>query len=128
MCGVILCTVGCLGFPGGLDGKESAFNAGDLGSVPRLGRSSGERNSYPLQYCCLGNLMDKGTWQATVHGVAKRWTLIYETRVQSSGQEDPLEEGTATHPNILAWRILWTVESGRQRSVGSHRVGHGWRN
>ena len=64
MCGVILCTVGCLGFPGGLDGKESACNAGNLRLVPRLGRSSGERNGYPLKYSCLGNLMDKGNWQA----------------------------------------------------------------
>ena len=64
VCGVILCTVGCLGFPGGLDGKESACNAGNLRLVPRLGRSSGERNGYPLQYSCLGNLMDKGNWQA----------------------------------------------------------------
>ena len=66
MCGVILCTVGCLRFPGGLDGKESACNAGDLGSVPRLGRSSGERNGYPLQYSGLENSMDRGGWQATV--------------------------------------------------------------
>ena len=76
LCGVILCTVGCLGFPGGLDGKESACNAGDLGLVPRLGKSSGERNGHLLQYSCLGNLMDKGTWQATAHGVTKSWTLI----------------------------------------------------
>ena len=44
---------------------------GDLGSIPVLGRSSGEGNSYPLQYTCLENSMDKGTWWATVHGFAK---------------------------------------------------------
>jgi len=47
------------GFPGGSDGKESACNAGDLGSIPGLRRSSGERNGNPLQYSCLGNHMDK---------------------------------------------------------------------
>ena len=53
-------------FPGGSDNKESTCNAGDLGSIPRSGRSPGEGNSYPLQYSCLENSMDKGTWQATV--------------------------------------------------------------
>ena len=62
-----------LGFPGGLDCKESACNAGDLGSVPGLGRSPGEENGYPLQYSCLENLMDRGAWQATVHGITKSW-------------------------------------------------------
>ena len=56
-------------------GKESAYNAGYLGSVPRLGRSPGEGNGYPLQYYCLENSVDRGAWQATVHGVAKSWTL-----------------------------------------------------
>ena len=49
-------------FPGGLDGKASAYNAGDLGSVPGLGRSPGEGNGNPLQYCCLENPMDGGAW------------------------------------------------------------------
>ena len=48
------------GFPGGSDGKESAFSAGDLGSVPGLGRSPGEGNGNPLQYSCLENSMDRG--------------------------------------------------------------------
>ena len=59
------------GFPGGSDGKESACNAGDLGSIPRLGRSSGEGNGSPLQYSCLKNPMDGGAWQNTVHGVTE---------------------------------------------------------
>ena len=50
------------GFSGGLGGKESACSEGDLGSVPRLGRSPGESNGYPLQYSCLGNPMDGGAW------------------------------------------------------------------
>ena len=59
-----------LGFPGGSDGKESACNAGDLGSIPELGRPPGEGNDYPLQYSGLENSLDRGAWQATVHGVA----------------------------------------------------------
>ena len=59
------------GFPGGSDGKESACNAGDPDLLSGLGRSPGEGNSYPLQYSCLENSMDRRTWQATVHGVAE---------------------------------------------------------
>ena len=47
-----------------------------------------------------------------------------EMQVQSLGREDPLEEDTATHPNILAWRIPWTEEPGGLQSTGSHRVRH----
>ena len=49
------------GFPGGSDGKESACNAGDLGLIPRSGRSPGKGNGYPLQYPCLENSMDKSS-------------------------------------------------------------------
>ena len=62
------------GFPGGSDGKESACNAGDPGSIFGWGRSPGKRNGYPLQYSCLGNPMNRGVWQATGHGVAKSQT------------------------------------------------------
>ena len=58
-------------FPGGSDGKVSAYNAGDLGSILRSGRSLGEGNGNPLQYSCLENPMDGGAWWATVHEVAK---------------------------------------------------------
>ena len=57
-------------FPGGSDGKESACSAGDLGSIPESGRSPREGSGYPLQYSCLKNSMDRGAWQAIVHGVA----------------------------------------------------------
>ena len=57
------------GFPGGSEGKASACNAGDLGSIPGLGRSPGEGNGNPLQYSCLENPMDREAWWATVHGV-----------------------------------------------------------
>ena len=53
------------------DGKESACNAGDLGSIPGLGRSPGEGNGNPLQYPCLEKSMGREAWQATVHGVAE---------------------------------------------------------
>ena len=63
-------------FPGDADGKESASNAGDLGSIPGLGRSTGERNGHPLQYSCLENSMYRGTWQVTVYGTAKCWARL----------------------------------------------------
>ena len=63
-----------LGFSGGSDSEESACNAGNLGSIPKLGRSSGEQNGNPLQYSCLGNPMDRGAWRATVHRVTKSQT------------------------------------------------------
>ena len=63
-----------MGFPFYSAGKESICNAGDLGSIPGLGRCPGEGNGYPLQYSCLGNSMDRGSWWATVHGVSKSWT------------------------------------------------------
>ena len=59
------------GFPGGWDDKESACNAGDLGSIPGWGRSPGEGNGNPLHYSCLGNPLDRGAWWATVHGVTR---------------------------------------------------------
>ena len=61
-------------FPGGSGGKESACNVGDLGLIPGSGRSPGDGNGYALQYSCVENPMDRGAWQATVHGVAKSWT------------------------------------------------------
>ena len=63
-----------MAFPGGSDGKESACNEGDTGSIPRLKRSSGGRNGNPLQYSCLENPMDRAAWWATVHGVTKSQT------------------------------------------------------
>ena len=62
------------GFPGGSDGNTFACNAGNLGSIPGLGRYPGEENGYPLYYCGLENSMDRGAWQATVHEVTKSQT------------------------------------------------------
>ena len=108
-------------------GKESTCNAGDTGdagSIPGSGRSPGEWNGYPLQYSCLENPMDRGVWQATVHGVTKESDMTeqvtgeerkgsavknppamqetQEMQVRSLAREDPLEEGMATHSSILA--------------------------
>ena len=62
--------------PGGPDGKESVCNTGDMGLIPVLGRSSGEGNSYPLQYSCLENSLDKGSWWDTSNGVTKNRTQL----------------------------------------------------
>lgn len=64
------------GFASGSDDKESAFNAGDSGSIPGSGGSPGEGNGNPLQYSCLENLMDGGAWGAAVHGVAQNQTRL----------------------------------------------------
>ena len=90
-------------------GKESTCNAGDPGSIPGSGRSTGEGTVYPLQY----------SWASLVALVVKNLPAMQETWVRSLGWEDPLEKGKATHSSILAWRIPWTVYS-----MGLQRVGH----
>ena len=67
-------TVGSSHFPGGSNGKESAHNAGDPGSVSESGRFPGEGNGHPLQYSCLENSIDWGAWHATINGVTKSQT------------------------------------------------------
>ena len=64
------------GLPWWLDGKESACNAGDPGSIPESERSPGEGNGYLLQYSCLENAMNRGAWGATVLGVTKSRTQL----------------------------------------------------
>ena len=86
-------------FPDSSVGKESACNAGDPGSIPGSGRSTGEGIRYPFQY----------SWDSLVALLVKNPPAMWETWVQSLGWEDPLEKGKATHSNISAWRILWTV-------------------
>ena len=65
-----------MGFCGGIEGRESACNAGDPGSIPGWGRSPGKEYGNPLQYSCLENSMDRGAWQVTVHGVTKSWIPV----------------------------------------------------
>ena len=88
-----------LGFPCGSAGKESAHNAGDLGSIPGLGRSPGEGTGYPLQY----------SWASLVAQMVKNLPVMQETWVLSLSWEDPMEKEKATHSSILPWRIPWTV-------------------
>ena len=66
------------------DGKESVYNVGDLGSIPGPAKSLGEENGNPLQYSCLENLVDRGAWWATVHGVAKSQTRLGLTQEEPS--------------------------------------------
>ena len=68
----------------------------DMGSLPGLGRSPGGRNGYPLQYSCLENSMDRGAWQATVHGVAKSQTR--------------LNTHTHTHTHVCIYLNHFTVQ------------------
>ena len=63
-------------FPGGSEVKASAFNAGDPGSIPELGGSSGGGHNNPFQYSCLENPMDCGAWWAVVHTVAQSWAQL----------------------------------------------------
>ena len=65
-----------LGFPGGSAVKNPPANAGDEGSVPGLGRSSGGGNGNPFHHFCLENPIHRGAWWARVHGVAKSWTWL----------------------------------------------------
>ena len=106
------------GFPCGWAGKESVCNAGDLGSIPGLGRSLGEGNGYPLQNSGLENSMD-----CIVRGVAKSQTqqwlslsLVYYIS----------EKAMATHSSTVVWEIPWTEEPGKLQSMGSRRVRHNW--
>ena len=66
-----------MGFPGDSVVKNPPANAGDSVLIPGLEKSPGEGNGNPFQYCCLENPMDRGAWQATVHGVAKSWTRLH---------------------------------------------------
>ena len=72
-----VCVCVCMyreGFPDSSNSKESAYNAGDLSSIPKSGRFHGEGTSNPFKYSCRQNSMDRGAWQATVHAVAKSQT------------------------------------------------------
>ena len=84
----------------------------------------GEGNATPLQHSCLENLLDRGAWWATVHGVAKSWTRLSDFTF--TFHFHALEREMATHSSVLAWRIPGTGEPGGLLPVGSHRVGHDW--
>ena len=102
------------GTPSSSAGKESACNAGDLGSILRLGRSPGGGIGFPLQH----------SWASLVAQTVKSPLALWETLVRSLGWEDPLEEAMAPHSSIRAWRIPWTEEPGGLQSMGLQRVVH----
>ena len=87
-------TQGIQGLPGSSDGKESAYHAGDPGSILGLGRSR-EGLGYPHKY----------SWASLVAQLGKNPPAMQETWVRSLGWEDPLEKGDDTHSSILAWKI-----------------------
>ena len=101
-----------MGFPGGSDGKESAYNVWDPGSIPGSGRPPGEGTGYALQCSCLENPRDRGAWWAAIYGVAQSRTRL--KRLSSSSS------------SILACRITRTEEPGGLAFMGSKRVGHNW--
>ena len=85
----------------------------------------GEGNGTPLQYSCLGYPMDGGAWEATVHEVTGSRTRL--SNFTFTFHFHALEKEMATHSSVLAWRIPGTEEPGGLPSMGSHRVGHDWR-
>ena len=116
----LLAQIGSL--PCGSDGNVSACNAGDLGLIPRSGRSPGEGNGNPFQYSCLKNSMDcllrslvaDSSWAHKESDTTEKCLpVMQETWVWSLYWEDPLKKEMATHSNILAWRIPWTEEPDR---------------
>ena len=86
-------------FPGGSDGKASAYNGGDPGSITGLWRSPGEGNGNPFQYSCLENPMNSGAWWATVHGITKSWTRLSDFTFTFTFNPWPIER-------IYRWHVL----------------------
>ena len=126
--------------PGGLDSKASAYNVGNLGSIPGWGRSPGEGNGNPLQYSCLENPMDGGGWLATVLGVGKSRTwpsdftsLPHSECLRSRCPLSHFSWCTAdTNTNCVRWEA-WQEESrmaergGKKCPVVIEQVEHrGW--
>ena len=90
--------------------------------IPWTKEPGGEGNGTSLQYSCLENPMDRGAWQAAVHGVAEGWTRL--SKFTFTFHFHALEKEMATHSSVLAWRIPGMGEPGALPSVGSHRVRH----
>ena len=99
-----------LGLSGAWDSRESAYNAGDPGSIPGSGRSPGEENGNPLQYSCLENSMDRGAWQATVHGVIKSWTKLSKTNTFTFFHDCAYTEQGSVNTCQVATRLFLPLE------------------
>ena len=106
-----------MGFPSGSDGKESACNAGNLGSIPGSGRSPGKGNGNRLQYSCLENFIDREAWRATVHGVLQTRILEWGAISFSRGSFWPRDW---TQVSCIAGRFftIWAI-----REVPTHHIG-----
>ena len=120
-----------MGFPGGSAVKNLPVNTGDLGWIPGSGRFPGERNSNPLQYSCLGNFVDRGTWWATVHGVTKvgHNLATQQQHIALYNPEHSLGGGTLNlqYSGPLMWRadsLEKTLMVGKieGRRSGQHRM------
>ena len=101
------------GFPGGSMVKNPPVNAGDMGSIPDLGRFPGEGSGNPLQCSCLGNPIDRRTWQATVPGVAKSWIRV-SNWAHTCGQErapSVLGSRVSLGTSLPCARISWATSS-----------------
>ena len=104
----------CIKLIGGSEVKAPACNAGDLGSIPGLGRSPGEGNGNPLQYSCLENPMDGGAWWATVHGVTKSWTRLSDFTLKAYIKKAECRGIDAFE--LWCWRRLFRVPWTARRS------------
>ena len=98
------------GFPGGSDGKESTYNAGDLSSFPGLGSSPGEGNVILLQYFGLENPMDRVTWQTAVQGVAKSQTRLSNYTHISAKQEEEVPSCLVAVSLLLLFLLEFHIE------------------
>ena len=117
-----------MGFCDGSAVKEPACDAGDRSSIPESGRSPEKGNGNPLQYSCLGYLMDRGAWRATVHGiVGVEHNLVTKQQLQqTTAYLHALTTGASNGTPLqhsFAWKMPWTEEPGRLQSMGSLRVG-----
>ena len=116
---------------GDSDGKESACNAGDVGSVPGSGWSSGEGNGNPLQHSCLENSMDREAWWATIHGVMKLDTdeWLTHTQTQWSPQECGLTDcSPAEVMEEMIYYHIWRLPGDLvARTLCSHSWGYGFK-
>ena len=113
---------GAQGFPDGSDCKESACNAGDLGSIPGSRRSSGEGNGNPLQYSCLENPMDRGAWQVTVQrvligtGIWNLTTLLYQALILNYVNVNKLVKAMV-FPVVMYGCESWTIKKAEHRRI-----------